>query len=47
MGEVARFGVSIDERLLGKFDHLIVRKGYTNRSEAILDLIRDNLVQAE
>ena len=47
MGEVVRFGVSLDESLLGKFDQLTRRKGYTNRSEAIRDLIRDSLVQAE
>jgi len=47
MGEVVRFGVSLDEGLLEKFDQLIARKGYTNRSEAIRDLIRDSLVQAE
>ncbi len=43
----ARFGVSIDDELLTKFDQLIARKGYTNRSEAIRDLIRDSLVQTE
>ena len=42
-----RFGVSIDDELLTKFDQLIARKGYTNRSEAIRDLIRDSLVQTE
>ncbi|MFA4915267.1 MAG: nickel-responsive transcriptional regulator NikR [Syntrophales bacterium] len=47
MGEVVRFGVSLDESLLERFDRLISRKGYTNRSEAIRDLIRDSLVQAE
>ena len=45
--EITRFGVSIDDQLLGKFDELIARKGYTNRSEAIRDLIRDSLVQTE
>jgi CopG family nickel-responsive transcriptional regulator len=37
----------MDERLLGKFDAHIVRKGYSNRSEAIRDLIRDSLVEEE
>lgn len=41
---IVRFGVSIEERLLGKFDTLITEKGYVNRSEAIRDLIRDMLV---
>jgi CopG family nickel-responsive transcriptional regulator len=44
---ITRFGVSIDDELLGKFDQLIAHKGYTNRSEAIRDLIRDSLVQTE
>ena len=42
---VTRFGVSLDERLLAKFDRLIVGKGYANRSEAIRDLIRESLVR--
>jgi len=47
MSEITRFGISIDNGLLKKFDRLIAQKGYTNRSEAIRDLIRDSLVQAE
>jgi CopG family nickel-responsive transcriptional regulator len=47
MAETARFGVSIDERLLDKFDALIDEKGYSNRSEAIRDLIRNALVEEE
>ena len=47
MSEIIRFGISMEDTLLGKFDQLIGRKGYTNRSEAIRDLIRDSLVQAE
>ncbi len=42
-----RFGVSMDSDLLGRFDQLITRKGYKNRSEAIRDLIRDYLVRQE
>lgn len=45
MGETVRFGISIDETLLDKFDRLIDRKGYGNRSEAIRDLIRGALVE--
>ena len=45
MSELARFGVSIDDRLLQSFDALITRKGYVNRSEAIRDLIRAALVE--
>ncbi len=45
MGEVVRFSVSTDERLLDRFDALIAKKGYVNRSEAIRDLIRNELVE--
>jgi len=47
MGETVRFGISIDERLLKRFDTLIEEKGYINRSEAIRDLIRNALVEEE
>ena len=40
-----RFGVSIDEILLNKFDHYTLRKGYVGRSEAIRDLIREALIE--
>ena len=43
MDKVIRFGVSIEEKLLKKFDSLIKEKNYLNRSEAIRDLIRENL----
>jgi CopG family nickel-responsive transcriptional regulator len=45
MADLLRFGVSIPDDLLVKFDALISEKGYTNRSEAIRDLIRDRLVE--
>jgi CopG family transcriptional regulator, nickel-responsive regulator len=45
MADLVRFGVSIPGDLLEKFDGLISGKGYTNRSEAIRDLIRDRLVE--
>lgn len=45
MGELARIGVAIDEELLARFDELNSRRGYTNRSEAFRDLIRDALIQ--
>jgi len=47
MNNVIRFGVSIDEKLLDRFDALINEKGYVNRSEAIRDLIRDMLVKED
>jgi CopG family nickel-responsive transcriptional regulator len=44
---IKRFGISLDGLLLKAFDSLIAKKGYSNRSEAIRDLIRDSLVQRE
>ncbi len=44
---VRRFGISLEAPLLKRFDSLITKKGYTNRSEAIRDLIRDSLVKEE
>jgi CopG family transcriptional regulator, nickel-responsive regulator len=37
----------MDSRLLKQFDKYITEKGYENRSEAIRDLIRNNLVEKE
>ena len=42
-----RIGVSLEDDLLAQFDRLIAEKGYSNRSEAIRDLIRDSLVQRD
>ncbi|MFN3480640.1 MAG: nickel-responsive transcriptional regulator NikR [Thermodesulfovibrionales bacterium] len=42
-----RFGISLDDSLLERFDNLIERKGYPSRSEAIRDLIRDALVMED
>jgi len=42
--KIKRFGVSIAPDLLKKFDKMIKKEGYTNRSEAIRDIIRKNLV---
>ena len=47
MTTLIRFGVSLEKNLLEKFDTLIHEKQYTNRSEAIRDLIRENLVKKE
>lgn len=43
MDKIERVGVSLDKTLLGEFDRLINKQGYTNRSEAIRDLIRESL----
>jgi len=45
MSGLSRIGVAIDSGLLDKFDRLIGQRGYTNRSEAFRDLIRDELVE--
>lgn len=45
MAQLSRIGVAIDEDLLAKFDKLIEKRGYTNRSEAFRDLIRNELIQ--
>ncbi|MGB7265582.1 MAG: nickel-responsive transcriptional regulator NikR [Terracidiphilus sp.] len=45
MGELSRIGIALDSELLKRFDHSIEKSGYTNRSEAFRDLIRDRLVR--
>jgi len=47
MADVTRTGVSIEPELLDKFDRLIAKRGYKNRSEALRDLIRESLVNEE
>jgi len=42
-----RFGVSIPNRLLERFDRVLGERGYSSRSEALRDLIRDYLVEVE
>jgi CopG family transcriptional regulator, nickel-responsive regulator len=44
MHHLSRFGVSLEEDLLLAFDQSIAGLGYQNRSEAIRDLIRGELV---
>jgi len=44
---IERVGISLEDTLLEQFDRLIARRGYENRSEAIRDLIRDQLVQEQ
>lgn len=45
--ELKRFGVSMEASLLERFDGYIRDHSYTNRSEAIRDLIRRALVEEE
>ena len=47
MSDIIRFGVSLEKELLEKFDKLSKEKQYPNRSEAIRDLIREELVKRE
>ncbi|HVQ01676.1 MAG TPA: nickel-responsive transcriptional regulator NikR [Candidatus Thermoplasmatota archaeon] len=44
MDNITRFGVSIEPDLLEKFDRMMKKKGYSNRSEALRDIIREHLV---
>ncbi|RFU64649.1 nickel-responsive transcriptional regulator NikR [Peribacillus saganii] len=39
--ELKRFGISMDEQLLRRFDEFTRKKGYENRSEAVRDLVRE------
>lgn len=43
MRQLERIGVSLEQNLLSAFDKLIGKQGYKNRSEAIRDLIRQQL----
>ncbi|MGM0442189.1 MAG: nickel-responsive transcriptional regulator NikR [Elusimicrobiota bacterium] len=43
MSDIKRFGVSLNKKLLDKFDKYIAEKGYPTRSKAIGDLIRKQL----
>jgi CopG family nickel-responsive transcriptional regulator len=45
MSELSRIGVAIPSELLARFDEHISKHGYSNRSEAFRDLIRDELIR--
>jgi CopG family nickel-responsive transcriptional regulator len=47
MSKLVRFGVSLDQELLDKFDRLARDRNYTSRSEAFRDLMRQELVQKQ
>lgn len=47
MSGLVRFGVSLEDVLLRKLDILLREKGYSNRSEFLRDLIRNELVKKE
>ena len=44
---IKRFSISLDDSLLAEFDEFILRRQYSNRSEAIRDLIRKSFVHDE
>ena len=47
MGKLARTALSLEGDLLRKFDRWMTGHGYTNRSQAVRDLIRAALVEQE
>jgi len=47
MPRLIRFGVSLEKELSHKFDAHLGRKNYASRSEAIRDLIRQELVKEQ
>ena len=47
MAGVVRFSVSVEEDLIRTFDQLCEERGWSNRSEAIRDAIRRQLIQRE
>ena len=47
MNDLTRFSVSLETALLEAFDRSNATKGYTTRSEAVRDLIRERLIREE
>ncbi len=47
MSDLHRFGVSLEKEMIDSFDNHIRRRSYRNRSEAIRDLIREELVRKQ
>ncbi len=47
MSVLERFGVSIEQDILSRFDELVKERGYSSRSEAIRDLMRQEFVKIE
>jgi nickel-responsive transcriptional regulator NikR len=45
MSDLVRFGVAMERTLLERFDERIARRGYENRSEALRDLVRADLLR--
>lgn len=47
MSDLIRFGVSMESSLLEEFDKYIEERNYSNRSEALRDIIRSNFTEEE
>ena len=47
MGKLTRTTLAIEADLLREFDRWMAARGYTNRSQAVRDVIRGALVEAE
>lgn len=47
MGDLIRFGVSLEKNLLKKFDEFIKEENYPTRSKAISDLISESITRRE
>ncbi|MFA6134914.1 MAG: nickel-responsive transcriptional regulator NikR [Phycisphaerae bacterium] len=47
MAKLARTALSLEENLLTAFDRWMASHGYTNRSQAVRDLIRSALIEEE
>lgn len=45
--ELMRIGVSLPDNLLGRFDEIIEKRGYSSRSEGIRDAIRNYILHYE
>lgn len=45
--ELARIGVSLPDNLLGRFDEIMNKRGYSSRSEGIRDAIRNYILNYE
>jgi CopG family transcriptional regulator, nickel-responsive regulator len=47
MADLYRFGISLEKELIDEFDNHIKTRNYKNRSEAIRDLLRAELVKKQ
>jgi CopG family nickel-responsive transcriptional regulator len=47
MSDLSRFSISTENDLLKNFDQLLTKQGYSNRSEAFRDLMRDALIKSK